>query len=132
MKKIACLAMLLAVAACGETATEEPAAEETVATEAAPTEAVATALDGKPSHGTFRATSADGSVSTVVVNQDGTFTATGADGQTASGTWTEATPGQFCETIDGTETCYTEALVDGKWTSTDPEGNVSTIERVES
>jgi len=129
MKKLACLAALLALTACGEAATEEPVAEETAAVE---TETVAIALDGKPSVGTFTVTDADGKVGTFVSNADGTFTMTSADGETVTGTWTETEAGKFCETVEGKETCYTEAIdADGKWTSTGPDGKVSVIERVE-
>ena len=102
MRTIACLAALLAMTACSEAATEEPAAEETVA---APVE---------------------------VSNEDGTFTHTDAAGEVTTGTWTEAEPGKFCETVDGTERCSTETMVDGVWTSTNADGEVSTIERVET
>ena len=130
MKKFLCLVAVAALAACSESATEEPDAQDTTAVAEAPAPATPMSLDGQPSFGTFRATDEDGAVSTIVVNEDGTFTATDAAGETATGTWTEETPGRFCETIDGTETCYTETMENGVWTSTGPDGKKSTIERV--
>lgn len=129
MKKIILIAALATVAACSQPeATDEtaPADEATEATPAGPV-----AMDGKPSAGTFKVTDADGNVGTFVGNEDGTFTMTRADGTTSTGTWTEETPGHFCQTVDGEETCSTETIVDGVWTSTDADGTVYTIERVE-
>ncbi|WP_144096922.1 hypothetical protein [Croceicoccus sediminis] len=134
MKKITCIAAVLALAACNDAPSEAPVAEETMAAE--PTEAASMAVDGNPSAGKYKVTGADGATWDYEVLEDGTYTVTGSDGTTVTGTWTEATPGAWCETPEGgEEACYTETMnEDGTWTATsntDPE-NVATVERVES
>ncbi|MGX7894371.1 hypothetical protein [Tsuneonella sp. HG222] len=134
MKKIVCAAAVLALAACNQEAAEAPAADETVAAapEAATAETAALAIDGKPSAGKYKITDADGATYDYEVKADGTFSATASNGETMAGTWNEPEPGKYCETVDGTETCYTEEMKDGVWTSTGPDGKVSTIVRVEA
>lgn len=129
MKKIILVAALVTVAACSQPEATNEAAPAEEATEAAPAGPVA--VDGKPSAGTFKVTDADGNVETFVGKEDGTFTLTRSNGETVTGTWTEETPGHFCQTVDGEETCSTETIVDGVWTSTDADGAIYTIERVE-
>ena len=133
MRKLACLAALLAVTACGD-ATEVPAEDETAIVEQTPVETVSMAVDGQPSAGQYKITAADGTTYDYTVNEDGTFTSVSSTGETMTGTWTEATPGNYCETVDGTEACYTETIdADGNWTATsDADGSVATVERVES
>jgi hypothetical protein len=132
MKKFALLGAF-ALAACGGEAAEEPMAEEEMAMEAeAP--AVALAADGGPITGTFENTSADGTVTTMVVMEDGTYTVTNAEGEEASGTWTSDGPNRFCDTMNEVTTCYNETVDEnGVWTSVaeDNPESVSTLVRVE-
>lgn len=133
MKNMTCIVAVLALAACNETATEAPVAEETVAAE--PTEAGSMAIDGSPSAGKYKVTAGDGTTYDYDVREDGTYTVVGSDGSEVTGTWTEATPGAWCETPDGgEEACYTETInEDGTWTATsnaDPE-STAIVERVE-
>ena len=50
--------------------------------------------------------------------------------------WEQKSPEQFCFTKDeegATQKCNTEAVdANGVWTSTDPEGKVATVERVQT
>lgn len=120
MKKLICAAGFLALAACGQPATEEaePATEETVV-----------AVEGA---GTFDYSSEDGSMSgRIVMNEDGTFEDTEADGTVLNGTW-RAADGQTCfmgPEEGAEEVCWTdsEAAEDGSFTSTSPDGMVVTV-----
>ena len=134
MKKIIAIAALAALAACSrEEAPAPEATEEAVATPATET----MAADGKPSHGKFEVTTADGTKYTTDVMPDGTYTVTGADGKvTDTGKWVQKSPAEYCETSDkagSKEKCFAEQVDDkGIYTSKDPEtGKVSTIVRVE-
>ncbi len=136
MKKIFCLAAVLAVAACNDTASEAPVAEDTAAVAEAPAATpVSMGVDGQPSTGKFKVTGPDNTTYDYDVKEDGTYTSVSSTGDTVNGTWTEATPGKWCETPEGgTETCSTEAIdASGKWTATnDGDGTVYTVERVAS
>lgn len=134
MKKMTTIVAVLALAACNDTASEPPVAEETMAPE--PVEAAAMAIDGNPTAGKYKVTAGDGTTYDYDVRDDGTYTAVGSDGSNVTGTWTEATPGAWCETPEGgEEACYTETVnEDGTWTATsnaDPE-STAIVARVES
>ncbi len=133
MRKLACLAAVLVLAACNDSATETPAADDAAVAEAAPAEAVAMSPDGKPAIGKYKVTGADGTTYDYDVRADGTFTSVVSTGETVTGTWTQATPDRWCETVDGKEACYTEAVdAEGKWTATsDADQSVATVVRVE-
>lgn len=132
MKKLIFVAAL-AVAACGETATEEPMAEEEVVVEE-PAMETAMAADGMPTPGVYEVTLPNGDVWTETVNADGTYSSAGPNGEAESGTWTQESPERYCTTEEGeTEpTCYNETMSeDGVWSSTE-EGteDTATVVRV--
>ncbi len=133
MKKIMLVAALAAVAACSQPdAPAEP--EVTEATEeAAPANIAA---DGGPTVGSYKITSADGTVYTEEVRADGTYSSTSPTGEVETGKWAQKSPETYCTTADtegATERCNTEKVdANGVWTSTDPEGETVTIERVET
>lgn len=127
------VAALAALAACEQqqAAPEPEATAEAAAAPAAPT----LAADGKPSHGTFRITRADGTTITDEVRPDGTYLTTLPDGKTETGRWEQKDPNTYCVTEDkegATQKCYQEQVDDkGVYTSRDPEtGEVSTVVRV--
>lgn len=133
MKKFVILGAFALAACGGGEAAEEPAAEDAAAVETeAPVEMLA--ADGGPVTGTFENTSADGTVTTMVVNEDGTYTVSNADGEELSGTWTSDGPNRFCEIREEVTTCYDETVDEnGVWTSvseSNPEA-VSTLVRVQ-
>lgn len=129
MKKIILVASIAVLAACSQA---EQAADTDAVEETADAAEVA-AADGGPAYGTFKVTLADGSVLTDEVHEDGTFTATLPDGTTESGTWVQK-PGEYCTTSSeegASERCHKEWIDEsGAWVSTDPEGNIATVERV--
>ena len=135
MKKIVLITALAALAACSKQA-DAPAAVATEAATAAPDAAAAgpTAADGKPSPGTFKVTTSDGKVFTEVDNPDGTYTST-QDGKVVdTGKWVQKSPAEFCYTKDEPnpkQRCGAEKVDEkGVWTSTNPDGKVSTIVRI--
>lgn len=135
MKRIMLVAALAAVTACSQS---EPAPEPTeeAAAPAPEAEAELLAADGQPATGTYKVTTADGEVVMEEVRADGTYVAT-IDGEVVeTGSWVQKSPEQYCYTTDeegATEQCNAEAIdANGVWTSTDPEGNVATVERVET
>lgn len=134
MKKIILVAALATLGACSRE--EAPAAEATEEAAAAPA-AETMAADGKPSHGKYEVTMADGKMHTTDVKPDGTYTVTGADGTVSdTGKWVQKSPAEYCETSDkagSKEKCYAEAVDDkGVYTSKDPDtGDVATVVRVE-
>ena len=138
MKRIIVIAALATVAACSEPA---PAPEATAdagaeaAAEATPAAAAQTvAADGQPSTGTFKVTTSDGKVFTEEVKPDGTYVQTQDGKVVETGKWVQKSPSQYCVTKDeagATEKCNTEQIdANGVWTSVDPEGKTSTVERV--
>ena len=132
MKKLIVVAAL-AVAACGDAATEEPMVEEEVAAEEPAVETVL-AVDGMPVPGVYEVTLPNGDVWTETVNADGTYTSAGPNGEAERGTWTQESPERYCTTQEGEteQTCYNEAMSeDGVWSSTE-EGteDTATIVRV--
>ncbi len=92
------------------------------------------AIDGGTSVGTYRVTDEDGSVITYDARADGTVVVTNDEGEEMTGTWRQDSPEVWCDTFDGEETCYDEALDEnGVWTSTNQsDQTVSTLERIES
>ncbi len=137
MKRIIAIAALAALAACSKPAEApaEPAAE--AAAEATPAAAAETlAADGKPSHGKFKVTLANGDVVMEDVRPDGTFTSTRPDGTTVTGKWEQKGPELYCTTDDkpdAKQKCHEEKVDDkGVYTSKDPDtGEVATVVRVE-
>ncbi|MFZ9394977.1 MAG: hypothetical protein ACO25F_02820 [Erythrobacter sp.] len=134
MKKIIIVSALALVAGCSQP--EGPAAEaeanEKVA-EAAPGNIAA---DGGPSVGSYKITHPDGTVYTEELRADGTYTSTASTGEVESGKWVQKSPELYCTTVDqegATERCSNEKVdANGVWTSTDPEGETVTVERVEA
>ena len=135
MKKIVLITALAALAACSKPA-DAPADVATEAATTAPDAAAAgpIAADGKPSPGTFKVTNADGKFFTEVDNPDGTY-ASSQDGKVVeTGKWVQKSPAEFCYTKNEPnpkERCGAEKVDEkGVWTSTNPEGKVSTVERI--
>ena len=135
MKRIIAIAALAALAACSKPA-EAPA--ELAAVEATPTAAAETlAADGKPSHGQFKVTLANGDVVMEDVRADGTLCQHQAgrnDRDRQVGT--EESPNStapLTTTPDAKQKCHEEKVDDkGVYTSKDPEtGEVATVVRVE-
>lgn len=133
MKRFIAMGALASLAACSQPAPEP----ETDATEAVAADTVTTmAADGKPSTGKFEVTMTDGTKITANVKPDGTFEVTDADGAVIdSGKWEQKSPEQYCETSDkegSKQVCYTEKMVDGVYTSLNPEtGETATVVRVD-
>lgn len=131
MKKILLIAALAAVSACSKPA-PAPEAEASTAPEAA---AINIAADGKPSVGTYKVTTSKGEVLMDEVKADGTYVST-KDGKVVdTGTWEQKSPALYCYTKDekdAVQKCSEEKVENGVYTSKNPEGEVSTIERVES
>ena len=137
MKKLIAMAALASLAACSQPAPEP----ETAATEAAApaaTETVATtAADGKSSVGMFKVTTSDGVEFMEDVKADGTYSQTDKDGKVVeTGKWVQKSPTEYCTTADtegAVEKCNVEGIdAAGVWTSKNAEGQVATVERVES
>ena len=130
MKRIMLVAALATVAACSRS---EPAPEATEEAAAPATQPLA--ADGQPTPGTYRITTSDGTVFMEEVKADGTYVQTDADGTVVeTGRWVQKSPEQYCYTKDeegAVEECNTETVSEaGVWTSTNPEGEVATVERV--
>ena len=133
MKRIVIVAALAALAACQQEAAPAPEATEEVA--AAPAEVMA--ADGKSPVGKYQVTTADGQVFMEDAKADGTYVQTDKDGKVVeTGKWVQKSPTQYCTTKDeegATEKCNTEGVdAEGVWTSTNAEGKVATVVRVES
>jgi hypothetical protein len=130
MKKILVITALVAMSACSKPA-PAPEAEASTAPAAEPTNIAA---DGKPSTGTFKVTTAKGEVVMVEVKADGTY-ATTKDGKVVeTGKWEQKSPALYCYTTDekdAVQKCDEEKVENGVYTSKNPEGEVSTVERVE-
>ena len=130
MKNLFLLAAVGSLAACQQS---EPAPEP------APTEdvsAVALAADGAPTPGQYRVTRADGTVVLEEVRDDGTYSTT-VDGEvTETGRWEQKDAATYCYTSDAegsSQICNTEVVdEDGVWRSTNPDGETSVVERVDS
>jgi hypothetical protein len=136
MRYLMLVASLAILAGCSQAEESEPVTEapDTALVEPAP----ALAADGQPTPGLYRITTAQGEVFTEDVRDDGTYVQTDADGTVVeTGSWEQPSPDQYCYTVDadtsGERRCNTEALdTEGVWTSTNPDGETSTVERVEA
>lgn len=110
-------------------------AEAPPAEEAASTEAAAPTVANGSGPGTYTATSADGTVTTTVINADGTYSDTDADGKVvAEGSWA-VKDGKTCfsPTTEGAEAmCFTETApgADGSFTATPDKGEAVTVRPV--
>ncbi len=137
MKRIMFFAALAAVAACSEADTPTEPTEDVAMPEAqALPETQALAADGQPAAGNYKVTTSEGVVIMEELRADGTYVGT-VDGEVVeTGTWVQKSPEQYCYTEDeegATEQCNTEGVDEnGVWTSTDPEGNVATVERIQT
>lgn len=131
MKKFLVIAALAAVSACSKPA-EAPAPEASSAPEVV---AEPIAADGQPSVGMYKVTDADGKVYMDDVRADGTYE-TKQDGKVVeTGKWNQKSPNLYCYTKDeagAQEQCNEEKVENGVWTTKNPEGKVSTVERVTS
>jgi hypothetical protein len=131
MKKMLVIAALAAVVACSKPA-PAPEAEASAAPEAAPTNIAA---DGKASFGTFKVTTAKGEVLMDEVKPDGTYVTTKDGKVVETGKWEQKSPALYCATKDekdAVQKCNEEKVENGVYTSKNPDGEVSTVERVES
>lgn len=83
----------------------------------------------------YKVTDADGKVYMDDVRADGTYE-TKQDGKVVeSGKWNQKSPNLYCYTKDeagAQEQCNEEKVENGVWTTKNPEGKVSTVERVTS
>lgn len=137
MKKLIAMAALASLAACSQPAPEpETAATEAAAPAAAETVAT-TAADGKSSVGMFKVTTSEGIEFMEDVKADGTYSQTDKDGKVVeTGKWVQKSPTEYCTTADtegAVEKCNVEGVdAAGVWTSKNAEGEVATVERVES
>lgn len=134
------LAGLAVLAACSQAEDSEPAEEITQTTAAEP--APVLAADGRPAPGLYRITTADGTIFEEDVRPDGTYVQS-RDGEVVeTGQWEQRSPEQYCYTADAAyvdedtsaeQECNTEQIgADGVWTSTNPDGETSTVERIEA
>ena len=119
MKKLIALASIAALAACAEA--EAPAVEEAAEEVAAPAAVGA---------GTYEVTYADGSVGTMVSEDDGTFSMTIGE-TTGTGTYVNQ-DGKVCFDADGDEegaTCWTNSPAgeDGSFTSVSDDGDTVSV-----
>lgn len=127
--KIALAAMpILLLGACSQdadVADEEIVEEEVVA---APV-----AGDGGPTAGAYEVVNAAGETVQYVLDENGTYTLTAGD-ESSSGSYIMGADGP-CLDPDGDEegeVCYisSAAAEDGTWTTTAPDGSVSTVRRI--
>lgn len=131
MKKIMLLVAIAAVSACSK---PEPAAEAEATPVAVASAEANIAADGKSSVGKYKITLANGNVVTEEVKADGTY-ADMVDGKVIeTGKWVQKSPSQYCYTKDkpeAVEECNAEKVENGVWTSTNPKGETSKVERIE-
>ncbi len=99
-------------------------------------ETQALAADGQPAIGNYKVTTSEGEVIMEEVRADGTYVGTANGEVVETGRWEQKSPEQYCYTNDeegAVKQCNTEEVDEnGVWTSRDPEGNVSTVERVQT
>lgn len=132
MRRIFALPVIAVLAACSQS---EQVPEPDTATEAAEVaSAEPLAADGLASPGMYRITLEDGTVFMENVKPDGTYEQT-RDGEVVeTGKWEQKDPATYCYTKDeegAEQVCNTETISDaGVWTSTNPDGRTSTVERV--
>ncbi len=131
MKKIMLLVAIAAVSACSK---PEPAADAEATPVAVASAEANIAADGKSSVGKYKITLANGDVVMEEVKADGTY-ADMVDGKVIeTGKWVQKSPSQYCYTKDkpeAVEECNAEKVENGVWTSTNPKGETSKVERVE-
>ncbi len=141
MKRWMFIAGMAVLAGCSQAEDSQPAPEATETT--APEPVAAMAADGMAAPGTYRVTTQDGSVFTEEVKPDGTYVQSDADGKVVeTGTWEQKSPEEYCYTVDAAyreegaptgQQCNSETIgEDGVWTSTNPQGETATVERVEA
>ena len=133
MKKIALLVALAAVSACSKPA-PAPEAEASAAPAASAAAAENIAADGKPSVGKYKVTSSKGEVTMEEVKADGTYVSMNDGKVTETGKWEQKSPALYCYTKDekdAVQKCNEEKVENGVYTSKNPDGKVSTVERVE-
>ena len=132
MKQVLVITALLAISARSEPA-PAPEADASVAAEAPAPAETNIAADGKSSVGTFKITNSKGEVYIEEDKADGTYEGK-TDGKTSeTGKWVQKSPSVFCYTKDEKvpkEVCNEEKVENGVWTSKNPDGKVSTVERV--
>lgn len=136
MKKIVAYASLLALAACAQPAEEDVDAspDQTSVEQITPL-----AVDGGPLAGAYSTVDAEGTEALWTLAEDGTFTLETDGADPVSGTYTNTdgdTGSTFCadpEGDDAGEVCFAISIPgeDGRWTATDPEGNVLQVTRAE-
>ncbi len=133
MKQIALLVALAAASACSKPApAPEADASAAPAASAAATENIA--ADGKPSVGKYKVTSAKGEITMEELKSDGTYVSMSDDKVIETGKWEQKSPAIYCYTKDEkdpVQKCNEEKVENGVYTSKNPDGEVSTIERVE-
>jgi hypothetical protein len=133
MKKLVALAAVAALSACSKPA-PAPDAEPSAASEAPAAAATNVAADGKSSVGKFKITAQDGKVYVEEDKADGTYVGMQDGKQVETGKWRQPDPHTFCFTKDAKdakEECNAEKVENGKWTTTNAKGEVSTVERIE-
>ena len=85
----------------------------------------------------YKVTTAEGVEFMEDVKADGTYSQTDKDGKVVeTGKWVQKSPTEYCTTADtdgAVEKCNVEGIdAAGVWTSKNAEGQVATVERVES
>lgn len=131
MKRFVLLAAVAALAACSQPA-PAPEAEASAAPEAAATNIAA---DGKSSVGTYKVTTPKGEILMDEVKADGTYVTTKDGKVVETGKWEQKSPAVYCYTKDekdAVQKCNQEKVENGVYTSTNPEGEVATVVRVEA
>ncbi len=137
MKTIVLVAAIAALTACNQQeAAPAPEAAEEAAAATPTTVAEVMAADGKSPVGAYRITTAEGEEFMEDVKADGTYVQT-KDGEVVeTGKWEQKTPSSYCYTSDeegSKQECNTEQVDEnGVWTTVNPEGETSTVARVEA
>lgn len=139
MRRLMIVAPLAILGACSQAEKAEPVAEATET--ATPEPAPVLAADGQPVPGMYKITTSDGTVFNEELLPDGTYVQKDEAGTVVeTGTYVQKSAEEYCYTVDeqyrkegdtGAEHCNTEGIgEDGKWFSTDADGNTATVERV--
>ena len=128
MKRLALLMATAALAACGQSQTDEaPAAEASTAAAPIPT--------SNASPGTYEVTAADGTKTTSVLNDDHTYVDKQGGQETEAGSWT-IVGGKTCftpsEGANAVARCYTDGPIgaDGTFTATPDQGDPIKVKKV--
>ena len=141
MKRLMLVAAMAALAACSQAETEEPMAADTTAATATPEPAAVMAADGQPAPGKYKITTSDGKIFNEELMPDGNYVQTDEAGTVVeTGTWVQKSAEEYCYTVDeqyreegdtGAEQCNAEGIgEDGRWFSTNSEGETAYVERV--